>query len=104
MISCFHFAQEEYKPAPKKRASTDSAASKNKRKSSKAVSDTSSSSEEDQVEENVRQSPCVGHFLYKILRFELQVFTELISFLSFFSFLFYLLETKIIANTSSFNY
>lgn len=84
MISRFHFVQEEYKPVPKKRASTDSVASKNKRKSSKAVSDTSSSSEEDQVEENVRQSPCVGHFLYKILRFELQVFTELISFLSFF--------------------
>ena len=84
MISCFHFVQEEYKPAPKKRTSTDSAASKNKRKSSKAVSDTSSSSEEDQVEENVRWVPSVGHFLYKILRFELQVFTELISFLSFF--------------------
>lgn len=84
MISCFHFVQEEYKPAPKKRASTDSATSKNKRKSSKAVSDTSSSSEEDQVEENVRQRPCVGNFLYQILRFELQVFTELISFLSFF--------------------
>ena len=51
-------------------------------------------------------SPCVGHFLYKILRFESQVFTELISFLSFFFFL--LLETKIITkiitNTSSFNY
>lgn len=57
MISCFHFVQEEYKPAPKKRTSTDSAASKNKRKSSKAVSDTSSSSEEDQVEENVRRVP-----------------------------------------------
>ena len=84
MISCFHFVQDEYKPAPKKRASTDSAASKNKRKSSKAVSDTSSSSEEDQVEENVRQSPCVGHFLYNILRFELQVSVVLISFLSFF--------------------
>ena len=55
MISCFHFVQEEYKPAPQKRTSTDSAASK--RKSSKGVSDTSSSSEEDQVEENVRQVP-----------------------------------------------
>ena len=90
MISCFHFVQEEYKPAPKKRTSTDSAASKNKRESSKAVSDTSSSSEEDEVEENVRRSsPCVGHFLYKILRFELQVFTELISFHSFFFFILY---------------
>lgn len=88
MISCFRFVQEEYKPAPQKRASTDSAVSKNKRKSSKAVSDTSSSSEEDQEEENVRQNSCVGHFLYKTLRFELQVFIELISFLSFFLFYF----------------
>ena len=80
MIACLNFVQEEYKPVPQKRASTDSAPSKNKRKLSKSVSDTSSSSEEDQAEENVRQSPCVGHFLYKIVRFESQVFIELISF------------------------